>query len=109
MQSIAWAGMAVSYSADSGIAAGLKKTFGGQHPCSLCHAITKAKQQDADHQENEPQAPAKDPKLGNELFVATDLARLPTPGRLLTGGKISMRPLGSGILADGPVGPPPRA
>jgi hypothetical protein len=109
MQSLAWAGMAVNYSADSGIVDGLKKTFDGEHPCPLCQAIAKAKQQDADKQDKEPQAPAKDPKFGKEVFVVADFAVLSTPGRLLTEGKISMRPRGAGILPDGPSGPPPRA
>ena len=33
--------MAVSYSQDDGVGAGLAKTFDGQHMCSLCKTIAK--------------------------------------------------------------------
>jgi hypothetical protein len=35
----AWAGMAVSYSQQSGLIAGLSQTFDGEHPCPVCKAI----------------------------------------------------------------------
>ena len=41
LQTIAWVRMAVSYSQDDGVGAGLAKTFDGQHMCSLCKAIAK--------------------------------------------------------------------
>jgi hypothetical protein len=41
LQTIAWVRMAVTYSQDDGVGAGLAKTFDGQHMCSLCKAIAK--------------------------------------------------------------------
>ncbi|MBV9878509.1 MAG: hypothetical protein JO025_27500 [Verrucomicrobia bacterium] len=35
----AWAGMAVSYSQQAGLMAGLSQTFDGEHPCPICKAI----------------------------------------------------------------------
>ncbi|MDB6119237.1 MAG: hypothetical protein JWO08_3018 [Verrucomicrobiaceae bacterium] len=44
LQSAAWVGMAVSYSLHEGsVTEGLSKTFDGQHPCALCHVVTKGK------------------------------------------------------------------
>jgi hypothetical protein len=42
LQSVAWVGMAVSYSMKEGsITEGLSKTFDGEHPCPLCCAVKK--------------------------------------------------------------------
>jgi hypothetical protein len=43
LQSIAWVGMAVSYSHDSTLKEALVKTFDGQHPCKLCRAVEEGK------------------------------------------------------------------
>jgi hypothetical protein len=43
LQSVAWVGMVVSYSQNSGISAALEKTFDGKHPCALCNAIAEGK------------------------------------------------------------------
>jgi len=39
LQSVAWVGMAVSYSRDSGIREALRKTFDGEHPCTVCLVV----------------------------------------------------------------------
>jgi hypothetical protein len=36
--------MAVSYSRDDGVGAGIAKTFDGQHMCSLCKEIAKKRE-----------------------------------------------------------------
>ena len=43
-QSVAWVGMAVSYSQDAPLKEALVKTFDGKHPCPLCKEIAKGKQ-----------------------------------------------------------------
>ncbi len=43
LQSVAWAGMIVSYSEKAPLKIGLTKTFDGKHPCCLCKAIAAAK------------------------------------------------------------------
>ena len=45
LQSVAWTGMALDYSARYGLAGGLQRTFDGQHPCKLCKKIAKARQE----------------------------------------------------------------
>ena len=44
LQTIAWVRMAVTYSHDDGVGAGIAKTFDGQHMCSLCKAIAKKRE-----------------------------------------------------------------
>lgn len=44
LQTAAWAGMLWNYSQQEGsLLTGAKKTFDGEHPCSLCNSIGKAK------------------------------------------------------------------
>ena len=43
LQSLAWVGMAVSYSQDSPISEALKRTFDGHHPCQLCKVVQEGK------------------------------------------------------------------
>ena len=46
LQAGAWAGMAVSYSQQGGLVAGLSQTFDGEHPCPICKAIQDGKRQE---------------------------------------------------------------
>lgn len=43
LQSVAWTTMLVKYSAQTSITEAFAKTFDGNHPCSLCLAVHKAK------------------------------------------------------------------
>lgn len=47
MQVIAWSNMIVDYSAQDGLFEGAKKTFDGEHPCSMCKAIEEGKKQES--------------------------------------------------------------
>lgn len=45
LQSVAWAGMLVTYTAQEGsLLTGVSQTFDNEHPCPLCLAIKKGKQ-----------------------------------------------------------------
>ncbi|HUA68059.1 MAG TPA: hypothetical protein VMA13_05880 [Candidatus Saccharimonadales bacterium] len=43
LQSVAWAGMIISYSEKAPLKVALMHTFDGKHPCPLCKAIAAAK------------------------------------------------------------------
>jgi hypothetical protein len=43
LQSIAWTTMVIEYSKNAPFKEALAKTFDGQHPCSLCHAVQTGK------------------------------------------------------------------
>jgi hypothetical protein len=61
LQSIAWMGMAVSYSLEKGVMTGLSETFDGEHPCPLCQAVEEGKkhQQEAPESERNESNPCK--------------------------------------------------
>jgi hypothetical protein len=43
LQSVAWVGMAISYSHSAPIGEALVKTFDGNHPCSVCKFVAEGK------------------------------------------------------------------
>lgn len=49
LQSVAWVGMAVTYSLETGsLSQGLSDTFDGEHPCPLCKAVAQGTNQDSE-------------------------------------------------------------
>jgi hypothetical protein len=47
LQTVAWAGMLWDYTqADGSLLSGVKKTFDGEHPCTMCVSIKTAKQKE---------------------------------------------------------------
>lgn len=51
LQTAAWAGMAVAYSAQVGLRRGLAMTFDGQHPCPLCKTIERGRAEEQEHRD----------------------------------------------------------
>ena len=102
LQSIAWSGMIVSYSATSGFAKGIEETFDGDHPCRMCKAIKQARE--AETQQADSLAPAQQ---SVELLGLAPQAD-PLPSR-----KAFPKAPSSGshqdLIASRPLLPPPRA
>ena len=71
LQSVAWIGMAVKFSQKEPVAVALKKTFDGEHPCSLCKVVAEAKK-------SEQKRAAQKPVTKLE-FVSSLEFSLPTP------------------------------
>jgi len=46
LQTLAWGNMLVSYSQQASLAEAAKKTFDGEHPCSLCKVVRETKKQE---------------------------------------------------------------
>jgi len=47
LQTVAWAGMLWNYTqADGSLLSGVKKTFDGEHPCTMCTSIKTAKEKE---------------------------------------------------------------
>ena len=47
MQPLAWSGMLWNYTqADGSLLSGVKKTFDGEHPCTMCDSIKTAKEKE---------------------------------------------------------------
>ncbi|RYD28206.1 MAG: hypothetical protein EOP86_23420 [Verrucomicrobiaceae bacterium] len=109
LQAVAWAGMLVSRTAESGMATAVQTTFDGEHPCALCTAIQKSEKP------AEPKTPAPLPdnllaklKL-KDVLRSTDLL-LPLPG--MACGTIAKPvphgPQSSSTRRDAPPVPPPQ-
>lgn len=72
LQTVAWAGMLWTYTQEDGsLLSGVKKTFDGQHPCTMCDSIKEAQSQER----SAPAVTASVKKL--EVFPAPLRAALP--------------------------------
>jgi hypothetical protein len=73
LQSVAWVGMAVTYSVEKGsVVEGLSDTFDGDHPCPLCKAVEKGV--DSEKESDEGQVP---PAKDNDLKLTLALVSIP--------------------------------
>jgi len=45
LQSVAWVGMLFNYAHNGTVISAVEKTFDGRHPCPLCQAIEKGREQ----------------------------------------------------------------
>jgi hypothetical protein len=50
LQSVAWVGMAVTYSKDASLSQALDKTFDGHHLCKLCKIVQAGKKAEGAHE-----------------------------------------------------------
>ncbi len=57
LQTIAWTGMIINYSRDASFSQAVSRTFDGQHPCSMCTVIKKARAEQKQHEQEEPVKP----------------------------------------------------
>ena len=74
LQTVAWTGMVVEYSKNSGLGAAVSKTFSGKAPCKMCRAIEAGKQK-----ENRlPLTVKPDIKIGKFLVGAVIGAPIPS-------------------------------
>jgi hypothetical protein len=46
LQSVAWMGMVISYAQEESLAGALEKTFSGENPCQLCHAVKQGQSEE---------------------------------------------------------------
>ena len=98
LQTIAWIGMAVSYSQSSTFKEALVKTFDGRHPCKLCQVVQQGKKSEKKQHRQKPMN-----KL--DLFCFAPSLAIKAPGFLpLSTG--FQRPFSA--LAEAPPKPPPR-
>ena len=109
VQEIAWAGMLVNYSRSQGIVDGVKRTFDGRHPCSLCKkAADLRRSESAPGQEEKPLVELRGRLVWAEMLASSGVA-LPGPRvRDLPDPAAGIRlwkPFGRG--ADVPPLPPP--
>jgi len=99
LQSVAWVGMFVSFSAESPVSVALAKTFDGQHPCNLCKIVAEGKK--AEQQHEMPKLLAK-----LDLLLVRNTVWLGPPEL----APLTIRSAPSAATrSDTPPSPPPRA
>ncbi len=98
LQSVAWFGMALSYSQCSSIKEGLAKTFDGKHPCKLCKIVAEGKKS-----EQKKEAQFKITKLDPLSIAQLKPLSIPRPAH-------QFFPTDSFFLSrtETPLTPPPR-
>ena len=75
LQTVAWAGMLWNYTqSDGSLLSGVKKTFDGEHPCTMCDSIKTAKEKE----NSKPVIVASSKKI--DAFPAPLCAALPPRG-----------------------------
>lgn len=98
LQSVAWVGMAISYSQDAPLAEALRKTFDGQHPCKMCKVVQEGKKSEQNQSLQKVEI-----KLDFWLARAASLLEQPPPFVVLPAG-----PDQAQSRSDPPPTPPPR-
>jgi len=98
LQSVAWLGMAVTYSHETCFTEALAKTFDGRHPCKLCKFVAENEKS-----EKKPDAQKVETKFdpfcaSKQLFV---ISPMPTQPQVYVPGLLVVR-------NEAPPLPPPR-
>lgn len=104
LQSVAWVGMAVTYTVETGsVAEGLSETFDGDHPCPLCHIVDKGTQSESSTKDK---IPAKD---GKDLKFALALVTVPAfVFEAIPAANWIMKSEIAQVRREQPAAPPPR-
>lgn len=98
LQSVAWMGMLVTYSAESNFSDAVVKTFDGEHPCRLCVSVDQGKKS-----EKQQQVLKGFQKIDFALFEKETLMCSPDSLVLLVPDWLFLE-----HLTDTPPTPPPR-
>lgn len=101
--------MLVSYSAETGFADGLRDTFSGEKPCSLCKAISAVRSHEDSSEKKAPAIPRGIYRLWTEMLASAEgfqVRCIP-----LEHLEIGFAPLSEAIVSakDRPPVPPPRS
>lgn len=98
LQSVAWVGMAVSFSQTATLKEALVRTFDGQHPCKLCKIVAEGKKSE---RKQTPQKPIHKLDLFCPLVFMTLKDR-----HVLAVSAVCPGP--NGLPGETPPKPPPR-
>ena len=109
LQVVAWGGMVVAYSAESGLKKGFQEVVSGKKPCCMCKALQKARQDESrEGPKSGKTLPPDIEKLTKEMVCQGSRARLDCPcsGTRRDQPLSCLRP--DGPWPSGPPVPPPR-
>ena len=98
LQTVAWAGMIVSYAQEAPLSEAVVKTFDGEHPCKLCKQIARGKQS-----EKKPEYKFELGKLEFPYAPVAFIFRAPSAFREVRPGHDT-----ADLLTHAPPLPPPR-
>ncbi len=106
LQIVAWTGMIVTRTAETGVAAAVESTFDGEHPCPLCKALDSAKSQE---QKDTPLPDGLVVKLKLKDVQRTEDLVIPCPvaGVLQIMGSVAYLAAMPYDRSDAPAVPPP--
>jgi hypothetical protein len=102
VQGVAWGKMLVDYSKETGLVSGISKTFDGEHPCSMCKEVEKARK---DHEPLVVVLKISDLKAASPFAETFSLIRYATDRP----DYFSAASLSWGIAKPVPLLPPPRS
>lgn len=103
-QSVAWMNMIIEHSQEESWQVAISKTFDGRHPCPMCHAIERGRQQE--QQENKSLPGLRLEHLP-ELFLEVAGPCLSLPSLQSCGMDLCRDIYFDGFLSSPPT-PPPR-
>lgn len=108
LQVLAWSGMIISYTQESGLAEGVSQTFDGQHPCELCRALEEVRVRQAETSEDGNKDKEVPPTELRELkyFARQKCLRFEREADWQLAIAVYLKPRTAGL---GPATPPPRA
>jgi hypothetical protein len=104
LQSVAWVRMIVSYAQHDSLRTALAKTFDGRHPCALCLAIEKGRQQEQTENKN---LPAQRADQAPEFVCDVQRTAAPLPPMTATQA-VPFVPVCHPDFIQTPPSPPPR-
>jgi hypothetical protein len=64
LQTVAWAGMIISYSRNAFLTEAVSKTFDGEHPCPMCKLIKKGRAEEKEREQKQNVKPGSKSELG---------------------------------------------
>ena len=102
LQTAAWTGMLVTRSQQTTVSEAVRTTFDGEHPCSMCEALAKAKEVEQQQEKDTVLADA----LAKLSFVSP--ARIQVPAPTLAGITFVENARLACPRKSAPPSPPPR-
>lgn len=108
VQEVAWVNMLVTYTQERGLKRGVIETFDGEHPCEMCKAAQKLRQQgDAPEEPTAPQQ-VRPSLVWGTMMIPAGVIQAPFPASSdFPPTLCAWRVVGQGRGADGPESPPP--
>lgn len=108
VQEVAWVNMLVTYTQERGLKRGVIETFDGEHPCEMCKAAEKLRQQGDEPEEPGAPQQVRPSLVWGTMMIPAGAIQAPIPASTdLPPAACAWREAGPGRGVDGPESPPP--